>query len=94
MEKKELNLFNFNNHSVDLLINNKLIERGNSNNVMGNPVNSLTWLINNLAIVGKQLPKNYFITTGTCTRAIPINKGDNVIADFGTLGKVSFIFKE
>ena len=93
-EIDNLDLFNFNNHSVDLLINNKLIERGNSNNVMGNPVNSLTWLINNLALVGKQLPKNYFVTTGTCTRAIPINKGDNVIADFGTLGKVSFIFKE
>ena len=93
-EIDNLDFFNFNDHSVDLLINNNLIERGNSNNVMGNPVNSLTWLINNLALVGKKLPKNYFVSTGTCTRAIPINKGDSITADFGKLGKVSFIFKE
>ena len=61
---------------------------------MGNPINSLTWLINNMALVGKSLPKNYYVSTGTCTRAIPISKGDNVRADFGNLGTVSFIFKE
>ena len=44
-EISNLNLFNFNNHSVDLFINGKLIDKGNSSNVMGNPINSLTWLI-------------------------------------------------
>ena len=61
---------------------------------MGNPINSLTWLINNLATVGKTLPKNYYISTGTCTKAIPISKGDKVTADFGKLGTVDFDFKE
>ena len=60
---------------------------------MGNPINSLTWLINNLALVGKSLPKNFNISTGTCTPAIPIKRGDNVMADFGKLGNVSFIYK-
>ena len=92
-EKKNLNHFNFNNHSVDLFINGKLIDKGNSSNVMGNPINSLTWLINNLALIGKSLPKNFYISTGTCTPAIPIKKGDNVMADFGKLGNVSFIYK-
>ena len=92
--KNNLNIFDFYNHSVDLFINNKLIERGNSSNVMENPVNSLTWLINNLAQNKKTLPKDYFITTGTCTKAIPIAIGDNVKADFGNLGNVSFSFKE
>ena len=91
---KDLNLFNFNNHSVDLLINEKLIEKGNSNAVMGNPINSLTWLINNMAITGKVLPKNYYVSTGTCTKAIPIFKGDTITANFGNLGDVSFVFKE
>ena len=93
-EKKELNLFNFNNHSVDLFINGKLIEKGNANAVMGNPINSLTWLINTLASVGKVLSKNNYISTGTCTKAIPISKGDKVTADFGKLGIVKFEFKE
>ena len=94
IEKKDLNSFNFNNHSVDLFINGKFIEKGNASAVMGNPINSLTWLINNLAAVGKVLPKNYYISTGTCTKAIPISKGDKVIADFGKLGTVAFDFKE
>ena len=92
-EKKNLNHFNFNNHSVYLFINGKLIDKGNASNVMGNPINSLTWLINNLALIGKSLPKNFYISTGTCTPAIPIKKGDNVMADFGKLGNVSFIYK-
>ena len=92
-EINNLNSFNFSNHSVDLFINGNLIDKGNSNNVMGNPINSLTWLINNLALSGKSLPKNSYISTGTCTPAIPIKKGDKVMADFGKLGNVSFIYK-
>tara|TARA_Y100000590_G_scaffold267127_1_gene299988 strand:+ start:993 stop:1799 length:807 start_codon:yes stop_codon:yes gene_type:complete len=91
---KEINIFDFKNHSVNLYINDKLIEKGNSSNVMGNPINSLTWLINNLASIGKSLPKNYYVSTGTCTKAIPIFKGDIVKADFGNLGNVDFVFKE
>ena len=92
-EINNLNSINFNNHSVNLLINGKLIDKGNSINVMGNPINSLTWLINNLALSGKSLPKNSYISTGTCTPAIPIKKGDKVMADFGKLGNVSFIYQ-
>ena len=93
-EKRDLNFINFNDHSVDLFINEQFIEKGNASNVMGNPINSLTWLINNLALVGKTLSKNCYVTTGTCTKAIPIFKGDKVTADFGKLGTVSFDFKE
>ena len=89
----DLNSFNLNNHSVNLFINKKLIEKGNSNNVMGNPINSLTWLINNLAFMGKVLPKNHYISTGTCTKAIPISRGDNITADFGKLGTISFVYE-
>ena len=46
-EIKDLNFFNFNNHSVDLFINEKFIEKGNASDVMGNPINSLTWFITN-----------------------------------------------
>ena len=92
-EVKDLSNFNLNNHSVNLLINKKLIEKGNSNNVMGNPINSLTWLINNLALAGKNLPKNFYISTGTCTSAIPITKGDSVVTEFGKLGTISFKYK-
>tara|TARA_B100000029_G_scaffold461312_1_gene493005 strand:+ start:3157 stop:3957 length:801 start_codon:yes stop_codon:yes gene_type:complete len=91
---KNLNIIDFNNHSVDLLINGKLIEKGNSRNVMENPINSLTWLINKLASNGQYLPKNHYVSTGTCTKAIPIFKGDNIKADFGSLGSIDFTFIE
>ena len=55
MKSSNLKLFNFNNHSVDLYINEKLIEKGNSKNVMENPINSLTWLINKLALLKVRL---------------------------------------
>ena len=89
-EINNLDTFNFNSHQVLLYINNKLVEKGNSSNVLNNPINSLTWLINTLALQNKSLPKKSYISTGTCTPAIPINKGDNVCADFGKLGKVNF----
>ena len=37
--------------------------------------------------------ENYYVSTGICTQAIPISKGDNITADFGNLRKVSFIYK-
>ena len=91
-EVYNLDLFNFNDHPVLLYINNKIVHRGNSNKVLNNPIHSLTWLINTLAQQGKNLDKNTYISTGTCTPATPVNKGDKICADFGKLGKVKFNF--
>jgi len=91
-EINNLSSFNFSDHLVTLYINDKIIDKGNANNVLDNPINSLTWLLNTLAIQNKPLPKDNYISTGTCTPAIPINIGDNICADFGKLGKVNFNF--
>ena len=45
-----------------------------------------------LALNGQYLPKNHYVSTGTCTKAIPIYKGDTVKADFGILGNVYFVY--
>ena len=91
-ETNNLNLFNFNDHPVLVYINDKITYTGNSNKVLNNPINSLRWLINKLASKGKNLNKNDYISTGTCTPAIPIKKGDNICADFGKLGKIKLNF--
>ena len=90
MEKKTKNLsiFNLNNHIVKLYINNKLLEIGNSKNVLKNPLNSIVWLLNYFSKQGKNFLSESFISTGTCTPAIPIKKGDIIVADFGKLGKI------
>lgn len=91
-ETDKINEYNFLNHNVKVYINNKIVKQGNSKNVLSNPINSITWLVNNLAKQKKYLIKNSYISTGTCTPAIPVNKGDKVIADFGKLGKIRVNF--
>jgi 2-keto-4-pentenoate hydratase len=89
-EKKNINQFDLSNHSVSLYINNTLISEGNASNVLKNPLNALSWLVNTMTLHGKSLPINSYISTGTCTPAIPVNKGDKINANFGTLGTVDF----
>ena len=93
--KKDYNLnnVNFNNHIVKVFINEKLVEVGNSNNVLNNPVNSLRWLLNTLSKKRKYLQKGTYVSTGTCTSAIPVSKNDIVIADFDSLGIVELQIK-
>ena len=83
-----LDVINLNDHKVKLYIDGKIKENGNVNAVLGNPLNAGIWLINKLAELGKPLLKGQFITTGTCTKAIPAKSNTEVMADFGLLGKV------
>ena len=83
-----LSSIDLNNHEINLYINNKLIEKGNTNAVLDNPINSGIWIINKLAALGEPMLKGQFISTGTCTKAVPFQSNTNVIADFGLLGKV------
>ena len=87
-ETYPLNTVDLNNHEIKLYIDNNLIEKGNTNAVLGNPINSGVWLINKLAKLGEPMLKGQFITTGTCTKAVPLTSNSNIIADFGFLGKV------
>ena len=87
-ETHPLNTIDLNNHEIKLYIDDNLIEKGNTNAVLGNPINSGVWLINKLASLGEPMLKGQFITTGTCTKAVPLISNSNIIADFGLLGKV------
>jgi len=86
----KLDEINLENHTVKLFVNNKIVEEGNTNLVLGNPINSAIWLINKLSEFGEPMLKGQFITTGTCTKAIEAKKNSLVKADFGKLGCVEF----
>ena len=60
--------------------------------VLNNPINSAIWVINKLASIGEPMLKGQFITTGTCTKAIKLEKDSFIKADFGTLGCIEFEF--
>ena len=87
-----LNKIDLSNNEIKLFINDILVEKGNTNEVMGNPINSGIWLINKLSKIGEPMLKGQFISTGSCTNAFLFNKDTNIIADFGNLGKVEIIY--
>ena len=65
---------------------------GRGANVLGDPRIALAWLANELSRHGMVLAAGQFVTTGTCMQPLEIGPGDDVLADFGSLGRVSLRF--
>lgn len=65
---------------------------GTGANVLGDPVEALVWLVNELISQGRTLQVGHFITTGACVAPIPVTPGDAVSAEFGWLGTISARF--
>ena len=89
----DINTINFDNHPVNISFDNKVIGEGNTNSVMGSPINSALWLLNKIAKKGETLLKGQFISTGTCTKAHELIPNSKISADFGQFGKVEFFYK-
>ena len=63
------------------------VEReGSGASVLGDPRIALTWLANELSRLGITLQKGQTVTTGTCIPPLAISPGDQITADFGSLG--------
>ena len=60
--------------------------------VMGDPRAALTWLVNELSVLGIGLLAGQFVTTGTCMVPLELLEGDTVQADFGVLGQIGMRF--
>ena len=56
------------------------------------PASRSPWLANDRAARGDGLKAGQIITTGTCVKPMPIAPGDQVVADFGALGRVRVDF--
>jgi 2-keto-4-pentenoate hydratase len=65
---------------------------GHGKNVLGDPRIALAWCANELRQLGLTLRAGDVVTTGTCHPPLPIQAGDLVAADFGSLGSVSVAF--
>ena len=85
----EIDLSDF---EVSFFIDNKLQEKGNTKNVLDNPLNAVLWLINTLCKKGEPMLKHQFISSGSCTKAYRLNTGSKIKADFGKLGLIEFEF--
>lgn len=65
---------------------------GVGENVLGDPRFALTWLANCLSGLGETLAAGQIVTTGACMKPLEICPGDDVVADYGVLGKVGLRF--
>ncbi|MEL6965923.1 MAG: fumarylacetoacetate hydrolase family protein [Pseudomonadota bacterium] len=78
--------------AVTAMVDGETVGTGNGEPVMGDPINSVLWLAQNLAAVGQQIEAGEWISTGTCTAPVPGEAGKTVSARFGTFGEVSVNF--
>lgn len=61
---------------------------GRGGNVLGDPVDALVWLVNELGGAGQTIEPGHLATTGACVAPIPVLPGQQVEADFGWIGRV------
>ena len=80
------------NTEIQLLANGQLDSTGNGTNVLDHPLNALAWLANELPKFGLQLSAGDYVTTGLTTEVYAATAGDQVTADFGSLGSVDLKF--
>ena len=79
-------------HRATGTVTGRLVHEGIGRNVLGDPRVALAWLVNEVCALGITVCAGQVITTGTCAVPLPIRAGDEVIADFGVLGRVSAKF--
>jgi len=79
-------------HAVIAHKNGAAEARGSGANVLGDPRIALTWLANDRARRAGGLTSGQLVTTGTCVKPVTIAPGDEVVADFGPLGRVGVRF--
>ena len=69
--------------------NGELVHASCSGNVMGNPLNSMTWLVNTLLSRGLSLKAGEVVLSGSFTPVFSIGAGDSIYIKFDHLGDIS-----
>jgi 2-keto-4-pentenoate hydratase len=78
--------------SIPTVLTNKTAKKnypGNTKIVLGNPINSLIWLLNEIRKNNMILSFDFWVTTGSSTPIIPIKKGDVFSGKIENLGIVT-----
>jgi len=69
--------------------NGEFLDEATSAAVLGNPLNAVVWLANEVSAYNIAIEPNTFVLSGALSKAVPFEAGDHFEADFGMLGKVS-----
>lgn len=73
---------------VVIEVNGAVAGTGAGAAVLGHPAQSVAWLANALAPLGRQLRAGHIVLSGALTPSIEVNTGDVVYADFGVFGVI------
>ena len=90
--EKDWKNIDFSNFKLSIS-NSKFSYQGIGSNVLGDPRIALTWLVNELSQNNIMLEKGMIVSTGTCSKPIPVETGDIVTANFSELGEISINLK-
>lgn len=85
--------FDLANARIDLYLNGQFQKSGYGRVAMGNPLTSLTWMVNWLSERGKMLHAGEYVSTGTCTGHFFAARGDRLDVEYGEIGKVSVVYE-
>jgi len=75
--------------TVQLKINGEVKAEGDGSAVLGNPLETIVFLANELGKQGKVVPGKTPIMTGGMTEAIPIKAGDLIEVEYSTLENIT-----
>ena len=71
-----------------LYLNGEIEETGLAGGVLGHPAHGIRWVCKRFAPHGIGLQPGQIILAGSFTRPVAVSAGDNVLADYGPLGKI------
>jgi 2-keto-4-pentenoate hydratase len=77
---------------VRLEVNGRIVGDGSGADVLGSPVRVLEFLVGDMSRRGISMTAGHVVSTGTCTGLVTVGPGEQVVADFGTLGRVEVCF--
>ncbi|MEQ9643545.1 MAG: fumarylacetoacetate hydrolase family protein [Alphaproteobacteria bacterium] len=87
----DLDLLTLDEVPVAISVDGELRETGVGGNALGHPLNALSWLVHELARKGEGLKAGDYVSTGTCTATVRVEKGQRAVATFGPLGEVELV---
>ncbi len=73
-------------------LNGEIEEAGLAGGVMGQPAHGIRWVCKRFAPHGIGLEPGQVILAGSFTRPVAVKPGDNILADYGPLGKIEVSF--
>jgi 2-keto-4-pentenoate hydratase len=75
-------------HIVEGFLDDERVVTGTGANVLDDPREALTWMVNERCTFGSGVRAGDLVTTGTCIAPVTIAPGQHFRADFGVLGSL------